>query len=38
MASTNSPLSQINSQVSLLPLPDGWEEKQTADGQAYYIE
>jgi hypothetical protein len=38
MASTNSTLSQINSQVSLLPLPDGWEEKQTADGQTYYIE
>ena len=38
MASTNSTLSQINSQVSLLPLPDGWEEKQTPDGQAYYIE
>jgi uncharacterized protein YbdZ (MbtH family) len=38
MASTNSTLSQINSQVSLLPLPDGWEEKQTADGQAYYID
>lgn len=38
MASTNSTLSQINSQVSLLPLPDGWEEKQTADGQAYYVE
>jgi hypothetical protein len=38
MASTNSTLSQINSQASLLPLPDGWEEKQTADGQAYYIE
>ena len=38
MASTNSPLSQINSQASLLPLPDGWEEKQTPDGQAYYIE
>lgn len=38
MASTNSTLSQINSQVSLLPLPDGWEEKQTADGQTYYVE
>lgn len=38
IASTNTTLSQINSQVSLLPLPDGWEEKQTADGQAYYIE
>lgn len=38
MPSTNTALSQINSQVSLLPLPDGWEEKQTPDGQAYYIE
>lgn len=38
IASTNTTLSQINSQVSLLPLPDGWEEKQTADGQAYYID
>ncbi|UJR26429.1 hypothetical protein I4U23_007760 [Adineta vaga] len=38
MASTNSTLSQINSQVSLLPLPEGWEEKQTPDGQAYYID
>lgn len=37
MASTNT-MSQINSQASLLPLPDGWEEKQTPDGQAYYIE
>ena len=38
MASTNSNLSQINSQASLLPLPDAWEERQTPDGQIYYIE
>ncbi|CAF4580094.1 unnamed protein product, partial [Rotaria socialis] len=38
MASANTTLSQINSQVSLLPLPDGWEEKQTPDGQTYYID
>ncbi|CAF1099325.1 unnamed protein product [Adineta steineri] len=38
MASTNSTLSQINSQVSLLPLPEGWEERQTPDGQSYYID
>jgi len=38
IASANTTLSQINSQVSLLPLPDGWEEKQTADGQTYYVE
>lgn len=34
----NSSLSQINSQSSVLPLPDDWEEKQTSDGQIYYIE
>jgi hypothetical protein len=34
----NSKLSQINSQSSVLPLPDDWEEKQTPDGQIYYIE
>jgi hypothetical protein len=33
-----SSLSQINSQTSMLPLPDDWEEKQTSDGQIYYIE
>lgn len=38
MASTNTNVSQINSQVSLLPLPEGWEERQTPDGQIYYIE
>ena len=38
MASTNSNTSQINSQVSLLPLPDGWEEKSTGDGRNYFIE
>ena len=38
IVSTNSTSSQIDSQVSLLPLPDGWEEKQTADGQTYYVE
>ena len=31
-------LSRINSQTSVLPLPDDWEEKQTPDGQTYYIE
>ncbi len=35
---THSRLSQINSQTSMLPLPDDWEEKQTVDGQVYYIE
>jgi len=34
----NSKLSQINSQTSMLPLPDDWEEKQTSDGQIYYID
>jgi len=34
----DSKLSQINSQSSILPLPDDWEEKQTSDGQIYYIE
>lgn len=38
MASTNTNVSQINSQVSLLPLPEGWEERQTPDGQIYYID
>ena len=38
VSSSNSNVSQINSQVSLLPLPDGWEERQTPDGQTYYIE
>jgi len=30
--------STINSQTSMLPLPDDWEEKQTSDGQIYYID
>jgi len=34
----DSRLSQINSQSSMLPMPDDWEEKQTSDGQIYYIE
>jgi len=37
-STVNSTLSQINSQSSMLPLPDDWEEKQTSDGQTYYIE
>lgn len=38
MSANNSNISQINSEVSLLPLPDGWEERQTNEGQTYYID
>jgi len=38
MSPTNPSTSRINSQVSLLPLPEGWEERQTSTGQSYYID
>ncbi|CAF1080886.1 unnamed protein product [Didymodactylos carnosus] len=30
--------SQANSQISLLPLPEGWEMKKTLDGRLYFID
>ncbi|UJR22640.1 hypothetical protein I4U23_025680 [Adineta vaga] len=34
----NPSLSQNNTPSTPLPLPDGWEEKQTHDGQTYYVD
>ncbi|CAF0903104.1 unnamed protein product [Didymodactylos carnosus] len=29
---------QTNSQISVLPMPEGWEMKKTTDGQTYFID
>lgn len=37
-SAVNTRLSHINAPAAGLPLPDGWTENRTPDGQIYYIE